>query len=97
METTSNGAFFQVGSTGLRFADITDGLSHTLLVGEKHVNLGQFGTGWLDSSIYNGQYFAPTGRAAGGHSSARNSSINQPRRSVHRASGRQTTPAMTPV
>ena len=65
METTSDGAFFQVGSTGLRFADITDGLSHTLLVGEKHVNLGQFGTGWLDSSIYNGQYFAPAGRAAG--------------------------------
>jgi prepilin-type processing-associated H-X9-DG protein len=36
-----------------------------LLVGEKHVPLGRFGIGWLDSSIYNGNYTPPSCRAAG--------------------------------
>jgi prepilin-type processing-associated H-X9-DG protein len=44
---------------------ITDGLSNTLMVGEKHVPLGKFGVGWLDSSIYNGNYSPPTCRSAG--------------------------------
>ncbi len=38
-----------------RFADITDGLSSTLLIGEKHVRQGQFGRqNEGDNSIYNG-------------------------------------------
>ncbi|MBM3996355.1 MAG: DUF1559 domain-containing protein [Planctomycetes bacterium] len=37
-----------------RFANITDGLSNTLLVGEKHVRLGTWGTTTGDGSIYNG-------------------------------------------
>ena len=49
----------------MSFADITDGLSNTLMVGEKHVPEGRFGVGWLDSSIYNGNYTPPTCRSAG--------------------------------
>jgi hypothetical protein len=47
-----NGSF-QLGST-TAFKDITDGLSSTLLAGEKHVPLRTFGVGWLDCSQYNG-------------------------------------------
>jgi len=49
----------------VKFADITDGLSNTLLVGEKHVPLGHFGEGPLDSSFYNGDYFLSHSRPAG--------------------------------
>ena len=35
------------------------------MVGEKHVPQGRFGIGWLDSSIYNGNYTPPTCRSAG--------------------------------
>jgi hypothetical protein len=35
------------------------------MVGEKHVPLGRFGVGWLDSSLYNGNYFVSSTRAAG--------------------------------
>jgi hypothetical protein len=59
-----NGAF-QLGSQGIRFAQITDGLSNTLLAGEKHVPLGTFGVGWLDSSTYNGDYPTCSTRCAG--------------------------------
>ena len=55
---------FQFG-TGFRFADFTDGLSNTLLIGEKHVPLGSYGVGWLDCSIYNGDYHLCSCRAAG--------------------------------
>jgi prepilin-type processing-associated H-X9-DG protein len=54
------------------FASVTDGLSNTLFVGEKHVRRGQFGIGWTygstaagDSSIWNDDYEIPTHRAAG--------------------------------
>jgi len=47
------------------FAEITDGLSNTLLVGEKHVPLGYFGQGPLDNSFYNGDYFLSHSRPAG--------------------------------
>jgi prepilin-type N-terminal cleavage/methylation domain-containing protein len=41
-----------------RFATLTDGLSNTLLVGEKHVPLGRFGRELEgDGSIYNGDPF----------------------------------------
>jgi len=49
----------------VRFADITDGLSNTLLVGEKHVPQGHFGEGPLDSSLYNGDYYLSHARPAG--------------------------------
>ncbi len=47
------------------FAQITDGLSNTFFVGEKHVQLGAFGTGPLDCSLYNGDYYTCSTRSAG--------------------------------
>jgi len=55
---------FQLG-TGFRFADFSDGLSNTLLVGEKHVPQGKLGVGWWDCSLYNGDYHQCSTRAAG--------------------------------
>ena len=52
-------------SRGIRFEDITDGLSNTLLVGEKHVPFGKFGVGWWDCSTYNGDYYHCATRSAG--------------------------------
>jgi prepilin-type N-terminal cleavage/methylation domain-containing protein len=57
-----NGSF-RVG-TGLRFADFTDGLSNTLLVGEKHVAKGKEGVGYTDCSAYNGNFPTCSTRAA---------------------------------
>jgi prepilin-type N-terminal cleavage/methylation domain-containing protein/prepilin-type processing-associated H-X9-DG protein len=54
---------FQLG-TGYRFADFRDGLSNTLLVGEKHVPQGKEGIGWWDCSVYNGNYHQCSTRAA---------------------------------
>ncbi|MBA4067203.1 MAG: hypothetical protein C0501_26555 [Isosphaera sp.] len=53
---------FQLG-TGYRFAEFTDGLSHTVLVGEKHVRIDALGVGWDDCSTYNGDYFTCSARA----------------------------------
>jgi prepilin-type N-terminal cleavage/methylation domain-containing protein len=53
----------RVGS--MRFSDITDGLSNTFLVGEKHVTQGHFGAGPLDCSLYNGDYWVCSTRSAG--------------------------------
>jgi prepilin-type N-terminal cleavage/methylation domain-containing protein len=50
---------------GVRIGQITDGTSNTLLVGEKHVPLGQFGQGGWDNSLYDGAYFSSIGRSAG--------------------------------
>jgi prepilin-type N-terminal cleavage/methylation domain-containing protein/prepilin-type processing-associated H-X9-DG protein len=55
---------FQLGA-GSRFEDITDGLSNTLLVGEKHVPIGKEGIGWWDCSMYDGAYYQCSCRAAG--------------------------------
>jgi prepilin-type N-terminal cleavage/methylation domain-containing protein/prepilin-type processing-associated H-X9-DG protein len=60
----------------VRFNTITDGLSNTIFVGEKHVVLGGFGLGSppagnppdplrMDGSIYNGDYLIHSGRAGG--------------------------------
>ena len=62
---TTDGSYLQSGGQGVRFSDITDGLSNTLLVGEKHVPLNHFGAGPLDSSAYNGDYFLSHARPAG--------------------------------
>lgn len=51
---------------GLSFKKITDGLSHTIFVGEKHVREGQFGVGdFADSSIYNPDFADVVVRWAG--------------------------------
>src|SRR5262245_20205023 len=54
---------FQSG-TGFRFVEFTDGLSNTLLVGEKHVAERREGYGWTDCSLYNGDYYKCSTRAA---------------------------------
>lgn len=64
---------FQLGPHGVGFRSITDGTSNTFLVGEKHVTPQNFGVGWTDCSLYNGDYFACSSRAAGvGFELARN-------------------------
>src|SRR5262245_25287388 len=40
-------------SSVTRMAMITDGTSNTVLIGEKHVPIGQFGRGQWDSSVFN--------------------------------------------
>jgi prepilin-type N-terminal cleavage/methylation domain-containing protein/prepilin-type processing-associated H-X9-DG protein len=57
-----SGAFWREG--GARFADIIDGQSNTLLVGEKHIPQGKEGIGWWDCSLYNGDYHQCSARAA---------------------------------
>jgi prepilin-type processing-associated H-X9-DG protein len=61
-----NGAF-RLGLTakGVRLVDITDGLSNTLLIGEKHVPIGRFGQASWDCSIYDGDNILCSTRPAG--------------------------------
>ncbi len=47
------------------YAQITDGLSNTFFLGEKHVQLTNFGRGLLDCSLYNGDYWVCSSRSAG--------------------------------
>jgi hypothetical protein len=61
----THGTFLRSGGIGIRYAQITDGLSNTLMVGEKHVPLGYFGQGPLDCSAYNGDQFLSHARPAG--------------------------------
>jgi hypothetical protein len=66
MDIASDGTFLQSGEGGcVKFNDITDGLSNTLLVGEKHVPQGHFREGPLDNSFYNGDYYLSHSRPAG--------------------------------
>jgi prepilin-type processing-associated H-X9-DG protein len=50
---------------GIRLAEITDGTTHTLLVGEKHVPLQSFGLPPWDCGIYDGHNPTCSMRAAG--------------------------------
>jgi prepilin-type N-terminal cleavage/methylation domain-containing protein/prepilin-type processing-associated H-X9-DG protein len=54
---------FQI-SQGYSLLSFTDGLSNTLLVGEKHVPQSSFGVGWWDCSTYDGEYIQCSSRAA---------------------------------
>ena len=49
----------------VRFATITDGLSNTIFVGEKHIRNGHIGKLPDDASVYNGDHYNSLGRAAG--------------------------------
>jgi len=49
----------------VKFDEISDGLSNTILVGEKHVPQGAFGVGGLDSSLYNGDVLTSCTRPGG--------------------------------
>jgi prepilin-type N-terminal cleavage/methylation domain-containing protein len=69
VEQSANGAFWYKGPR-LKFASITDGLSNTFFVGEKHVPNANFGQA-PDSSIYNGDHGASYRRAGTGAPLAR--------------------------
>ena len=58
-----NGALRAV--KGVRFAEISDGLSNTLMVGEKHVPRGSEGAAPWDCGIYDGHNVPCSTRAAG--------------------------------
>jgi prepilin-type N-terminal cleavage/methylation domain-containing protein len=77
LTAANDGAFYlnQNYGMGVRFADITDGLSNTLMMGEKHIRLGDLGssgnssptdTAYLnDFCIYAAKPAATAGRLAG--------------------------------
>jgi prepilin-type processing-associated H-X9-DG protein len=47
------------------YASLTDGASHTILVGEKHVRPLQQGIAWEDGAIYNGDHPGNFSRCGG--------------------------------
>lgn len=49
---------------GNRLIDFRDGTSSTLLMGEKHIPKDKMGVGWWDCSLYNGDYYQCSSRAA---------------------------------
>ncbi len=57
------GGAFQAG-VGTRLIDFPDGLSNTILLGEKHIPTGKNGVGWWDCSTYNGDYHLCSTRTA---------------------------------
>jgi prepilin-type N-terminal cleavage/methylation domain-containing protein/prepilin-type processing-associated H-X9-DG protein len=54
---------FQIGM-GYSLLSFTDGLSNTLLVGDKQVPVASPGVGWWDCSTYDGEYIQCSSRAA---------------------------------
>jgi prepilin-type N-terminal cleavage/methylation domain-containing protein len=64
---TTSGSFKAGPSdaTGTKLLQIKDGLSNTLLIGEKHVPKDLFGYGGWDCSMYNGGYYFCSSRSAG--------------------------------
>jgi prepilin-type N-terminal cleavage/methylation domain-containing protein len=63
LTTAPPNGLFQLGTTfsGVKIAQITDGLSNTFMIGEKHVQPNQFGVAPNDCSIYNGDMTGGTG------------------------------------
>jgi hypothetical protein len=66
----ANGAFWLKGVPVLSFKSITDGLSNTLFIGEKHIPNYRFGYA-PDNSVYNGDHGASFKRAGLGAPLAR--------------------------
>jgi prepilin-type N-terminal cleavage/methylation domain-containing protein len=61
-----NGAFrLGFNGRGVRLVEIVDGTSSTILIGDKHVALGQFGKANNDCCIYNGRVIECSTRALG--------------------------------
>jgi prepilin-type N-terminal cleavage/methylation domain-containing protein len=60
-----NGSFRIAFLPPVTFDSITDGLTNTILMGEKQVPPTWYGQGWLDCSLYNGDYPTCSCRAAG--------------------------------
>ena len=57
---------YRINGKGIRMNEIKDGLSNTLLIGEKHVKIGEFGLARSnDCSIYDGLNFICSSRPAG--------------------------------
>jgi prepilin-type processing-associated H-X9-DG protein len=81
LTTSDNVTVLQSWSSRNTFASVTDGLSNTLLIGEKFVPLGQFGFNWVapppwtttsnppanpaDGAIYNAEFPWVYSRIAG--------------------------------
>jgi prepilin-type N-terminal cleavage/methylation domain-containing protein len=61
----NDGPFAAQTGRGFNFNMIRDGLSNTLMVGEKHVPISKWGIGTWDSSTYNGDHHNAYVRAAG--------------------------------
>jgi prepilin-type N-terminal cleavage/methylation domain-containing protein/prepilin-type processing-associated H-X9-DG protein len=57
-----SGAFEAI--RGISFRDFTDGLSNSILVGEKHIPITKHGVGWWDCSTYDGMFIHCSTRAA---------------------------------
>ena len=60
----NDGAFPKTSGRGINFNMIRDGLSNTLLAGEKHVPISKWGVGTWDSSIYNGDIYMSISRVS---------------------------------
>jgi prepilin-type N-terminal cleavage/methylation domain-containing protein/prepilin-type processing-associated H-X9-DG protein len=60
----ANGAIITEAAK-LTFARIKDGLSNTIFVGEKHINVNSFSTSTYDTSIYNSDSYSSCQRIAG--------------------------------
>ncbi|MSR31613.1 MAG: DUF1559 domain-containing protein [Gemmataceae bacterium] len=61
----NDGPFPAASGKGHGFNMIRDGLSNTLMVGEKHVPINKWGVGTYDSSLYNGDIYMSMTRVAG--------------------------------
>jgi hypothetical protein len=59
----NNGVFQAV--TGIRLVEIRDGLSQTLLIGEKHVPMGRDGEPPWDCGLYDGHNMGCSARSGG--------------------------------
>jgi prepilin-type N-terminal cleavage/methylation domain-containing protein len=64
ISTPSLTGSFQMGTYGYSLLSFTDGLSNTLIVGEKQVPVNSAGVGWWDCSTYDGEYIQCSARSA---------------------------------